>query len=180
MLHRLKFYSQQIYERFERLNLDSSTDLGQDYLVRGLESSYENLFQAILIVNETWPDKDVVKWLEDTPLDYKEDFFAALGRLQESLYWARQSIYHGEDKLLRISNLNELRIDSLERNSLHKFFCVVCKRLHRLCPHNLYAKFAIIRLINCYYLITDCTKNRRTPEAIALEERIRIISRDRG
>lgn len=88
--------------------------------------------------------------MEGTPKIYREKLMNVLCLIEESNFWVERCITNEKDDAIKLDYIDTLVIDNLSNSVLHTTFATVCRQLHAFCPHNLYLKFALIRLFQAY------------------------------
>ena len=117
-------------------------------------------------------------WLERTPQIYREKLTQCLSLLEESNFWLDRCIVNERDEAIGLDYLDQLQIDNLSNSVLHQSYASLCGQLHDLCPHNLYLKFALLRLYKSYALALDTIDFARDIHQCDKIDYLKRITRD--
>lgn len=118
------------------------------------------------------------EWQDQTPIIYREKLTYCLSLLEDANAWTEQAIVNEKDEAIKLDYLDDLRIENLSNSVLHQTFATVCRQLHSLCPHNLYLKFALIRLYKSYAVALEAVEYAQKINQCDRLEYLKRITRD--
>jgi hypothetical protein len=92
--------------------------------------------------------------------------------------WTERAIANGGDETIKLDNIQDLKLEHLSNSVLHQSFDTVCRQMHKLCPPNVYLKFALIRLFKSYALALETVEYAQKINQCDRLEYLKRITRD--